>query len=151
MVYEYRVKGLFKVSAQIAGEICAELEQGPLGLSPKTLLDASRAEDAPLHDEFEWDDAEAAEQYREQQARAIIRNIHVVSTSTADTGSTRAFVNVTTKVKAGSYHNIQAVVADEDMYAQLMRAAKRDCVSFMEKYKKLEQLSTVISEMQKII
>ena len=52
-MYEYRVKGLVKAPAQVAGEIMEQLEQSEQGLSPASLLDASRDESAPLHGEFE--------------------------------------------------------------------------------------------------
>lgn len=37
------------------------------------LLEESRDPSSPLHNEFEWDDSKAAEEYRKNQARRIIR------------------------------------------------------------------------------
>ena len=47
-------------------------------LHARDVVDESRPNDAPLHPVFEWDDAEAAEQYREHQARTLIRSVKVV-------------------------------------------------------------------------
>lgn len=148
MVYQYKVKGLHKAPAQVAGEVCEMLEHSALGLSPKTLLDASRDANAPLHGEFEWDDSEAAERYREQQASGIIRNLYIVSTEHTTTESTRAFVNVHTEAKQGNYHNIRVVLDSEAMREKLFASAKRDMQSFIEKYRTLEILSGVIAEMK---
>lgn len=152
MVYQYRVKGLQKVSAQIAGEVCKALERSTVGLSPKSLLDASRNENAPLHDEFEWDDNVAAEHYREQQAKDIIRNIYVVGVEREEKEMTiRAFVNAKSETRPGSYHNIRAAVQDVDMKTQLLESAKRECNSFIDKYEKIKELCGVIREMRKIV
>ena len=148
MVYQYKVKGLHKAPAQVAGEICEMLERSENGLTPKTLLDASRDVNAPLHGEFEWDDCEAAERYREHQASGIIRNLYIIPTEHTAIENTRAFVNVHSETKHGRYHNIRVVMDDEAMREKLFASAKRDMQSFIEKYKALECLSGVIAEMK---
>ena len=150
MVYQYRVKGLHKTPAQVAGEICEKLEQSEDGLTPRTLLDASRDVNAPLQDEFEWNDSEAAERYREQQAGAIIRNLYVITAEHSTTENTRAFVNVHHEPKQGNFHNIRVVMDNEAMREKLFASAKRDMQSFIAKYKTLEVLSGVIAEMRLI-
>ena len=62
--------------AQVVGEVCYELEKKGR-LTPKELVDVSRPKDAPLHDEFEWNNTIAAEKYREVQAGYIIRSVAV--------------------------------------------------------------------------
>lgn len=152
MVYQYRVKGLQKVPAQVAGEVCEALENSTVGLSPKSLLEASRNVNAPLHGEFEWDDGVAAEAYRETQARDIIRNIYVVKVDRPEEEPRiRAFVNGKSETRPGSYHNICAAVQDVDIKAQLLAAAKRECVSFVAKYRSIEELCGVIHEMEDFI
>lgn len=42
-------------------------------ISPEELVEAARDPGSPLHDFFEWDDAEAAERYRLVQARTLLR------------------------------------------------------------------------------
>lgn len=46
-------------------------------LTPQNILDASRPKNALFHTLFQWDDTQAAEQYRLQQARTILNNIEV--------------------------------------------------------------------------
>lgn len=52
MVYEWKITGICKVDANIAGAVCEELKN-TVGLTRENLVNASRPEDAPLHDEFE--------------------------------------------------------------------------------------------------
>lgn len=56
-----------------------ELEQDGR-LTSGDLVAAARNPDHPLHDMFEWDDTVAAEKYRIDQAREIIRSVRVVVT-----------------------------------------------------------------------
>lgn len=49
-------------------------------VKPEWLVKAARDEDHPAHNEFEWDDSIAGEQYRLGQAAALIRRIRIVTT-----------------------------------------------------------------------
>lgn len=52
-------------------------------LTPDDVVKDARSETSPLHPYFTWDDSEAANQYRLDQARLLIRNVRVeVMTST---------------------------------------------------------------------
>lgn len=66
------------VDAQTAGEELDRIRQEYGTLQPATVVDEARPDDAPLHPVFEWDDAEAAERYREHQASTLIRQVKVV-------------------------------------------------------------------------
>ena len=59
--YSYRVPGLQKAPAEVTGRVFEALANSESGLSPRTLVDASRDVNAPLHNEFEWRDDVAAE------------------------------------------------------------------------------------------
>ena len=76
MIYKWKTYN-YKTSAEVAGSVCEELDR-TVGLTPENLVDASRPEDAPLHQEFEWNDELAAEEYRKTQARLLISNLSIV-------------------------------------------------------------------------
>lgn len=147
--FQYRVPGLQKVSAQIAGEECMKLESSEAGLSPATLVEASRPLDAPLHDEFEWDDTVAAEKYRQKQAQGIIRNIKVIVEESTEPA--RAFINIRGDSEPGNYKAIQRVLNDDEWREQMMRAARFEMTSFICKYRQLKELTDVIGEMEKAL
>lgn len=50
-------------------------------LTPQDILDDARHDNSPLHSFFEWSDTEAAQQYRLQQARGLIRAVVAVYVS----------------------------------------------------------------------
>lgn len=46
-------------------------------LTPRLIVDEARDPRHPLHHRFEWDDGLAAEKWRREQARALIRSVAV--------------------------------------------------------------------------
>lgn len=151
MQYQYRVAGLQRVPAQIAGEMCAELENSESGLTAKSLLDANRPKDAPLHDEFEWNDSAAAERYRLSQAQSIIRNIVIVRPEASEVQTVRAFVNVVPHKESRSYMGLARVLDDDALREQLLEQSRRDMIAFTDKYGNLQALSSVIETMRKAL
>lgn len=69
------------------------------GLTPPIVVEEARAKDHPLHDYFEWRDGIAAEKYREDQARALIRSVRIQVLSNSG-GPSRAPQWVRSPVKA---------------------------------------------------
>lgn len=147
--YTYRVEGICKAPAQVVGEVCEQLEHSDRGLTPAALVDASRPAAAPLHSEFEWDDAIAAEQYREHQAANIIRCIRVVVDDNPE--PVRAFVNVRVEHETGQYVSIRRTLDNDQWRGQLLESAKRDAASFINKYRALAELARAIAELEKIV
>lgn len=64
-----------QLSEEAQRELLALAEAG--ALTPKNTVDRARDPASPLHAHFTWDDGEAAELYRQQEARAIIRVVKV--------------------------------------------------------------------------
>jgi len=57
-------------------------------LTPEEVVDEARDPDSPLHRYFEWDDSAAAEAWRLNQARSMIRWVH----ATVEYGETKLVV-----------------------------------------------------------
>ena len=143
--YEFSGGSQFrKVDAQTVGEICEELEKGERGLSPQSLLDVSRDENAPLHDAFTWDDTEAAEKWRLEEARLLIANIRIVrSTDTVE--RVRGFVS--TPGRKNVYVSLDTALHKEEYKNHLLEQARRDTEAYMAKYRTLAELANVITAM----
>lgn len=47
-------------------------------ITPKQVVEAARNPESPLHDEFEWDEAKAAERHWLDRARSLIRDVKIV-------------------------------------------------------------------------
>lgn len=144
MVFEFKQASRIKANAQAAGELCLSLQQTG-GLTPKRLLDANRDESAPLHNEFEWNDAIAAESYREQQASYIIRQL-VVKTDDAAGQPVRAFVSITSEERG--YQSLEVVLKTPSLREQMLKNAKSEMLAFIAKYNTLEELANVFKAME---
>lgn len=143
-MYEFKHGSRIQADANAAGAMCEQLEQ-TVGLTPKTLLDANRAEDAPLHSCFEWNDGAAAEKYREDQARHII-NCLCIKTETPEQTPVRAFFNIQKMV----YESTAVIIRQENKYAQLLDMAIRELAAFQQKYKTLTELQTVFDAIEQL-
>lgn len=150
--YVFKLPGLVKAPAQSVGELFERLEQSPEGLSPSSVLNASRDENSLLHDEFEWDDTAAAEKYRLGQARFLIQNLTIVTRTDDQTerqnGNDRAFV-ITPGYK-GAYVAIDHALTNAEWRTHLLNTAKQDMDAFIAKYRRLEELASVIVQMEKV-
>lgn len=152
----YEFKSGFQVhgaDAQTVGEELAALSASQGGLTPARLVDRSRGLRAPLHGCFEWDDIKAAELYREEQARYLMRSVVVARIEGDDheravtaRGPVRAFVHVSEE--ANVYEPIQAVVHDQDKREGLLKQAKADMAAFVRKYRALSELDGVMAAIE---
>ena len=137
----------FPVASKVAADTILNLQQqlGKDTVTAKELLDASRDENAPLHICFEWDDAIAAEHYRTDQARKIIKS--VVVTTIKDDEPPRivpVFLNVADKPKAqGQYAAYDIAFARGDWRDNVLHCALLELQAFQRKYSNLQELAAV--------
>lgn len=85
------------------------------------VLNEAKDETSILHKHFEWDDSEAADLYRRQQARALIQKCKIQLVETEPV-MIRAFVSLPTdRVNGGGYRLMSEVVNDDSMRDELIR------------------------------
>lgn len=68
--------GAVEALAPSVRDVLESLEQNGR-LTPHDVLDEARHPDSPLHARFNWDDESAAESWRLEQARRLIRSVQV--------------------------------------------------------------------------
>ena len=95
---------------------------------------------------FEWDDTAAAEIYRLEQARGLIRAVHIVYED-APAVQTRAY-EMTIESQEESkpvtmYRSTEDVLADPDSRAELLKRAMGELVSFQRRFRGLQELAVV--------
>ena len=148
--YEYAVKGLCKAPAQKVGELMEKLERSKNGLTPSSLLEASRKKGALLHDDFDWDDTVAAEKWRLTQAQRIILNVRIViqQTDSESVEKERGFISVPGGKSA--YVSLQSAFSNEEWKKHLLEQAKYDMETFIAKYRRLGELAPVIQAMNEV-
>ncbi|GAC1339750.1 MAG: hypothetical protein NVSMB20_16000 [Bradyrhizobium sp.] len=149
--FAYRGFTSFPVPAPVAAAEIQRVSSAAGGeFTPGLLVVASRPARAPLHGVFEWDDARAAEAYRVEQAKALIRNIVVVSEQEEIGTSVRAFVSVVSRsVDHAVYVPVDVAMSEPDYRAQVLANALRDMEAFSAKYRHLCELDEAFSGMAK--
>ena len=146
MVYQFKLPGLYPVSAQKAGEELHRIYADRGQLKPADVVNESRPESAPLHPCFEWNDEVAAEKYREVQAGTLIRSITVVhETPTHEPVEVRAFVK-----PLETYAPIEVVVNSEEQMSALLESALAELKAFEKKYATLSKLYPIFEEIKKL-
>jgi hypothetical protein len=111
------------------------------------LADASDPEH-PLHDRFEWDDGVAAERFRLEQARTLIRSVRIVyRRPSGEIGKVREFHSVSRpELPETSYTPLAEVVQDPLQTAIIRRAMRRDIQALRLRYEMFEELRVLIME-----
>lgn len=142
MIYKWKTYS-YKTDAAVAGSVCEKLNQ-TVGLTPENLVDASRPEDAPLHNEFEWNDSLAAEEYRRVQARLLISNLAIVIEEQKQE-PIRAFFSLQNgfRKNPGQYESTITIMSDDVKRENLLKKAKNELKAFRQKYQMLSELANV--------
>jgi hypothetical protein len=120
-------------------------------LRPAAVIEFASDPKTALHSKFEWDDTEAAHQYRLEQARSLIRcYIKIVEGEKPE--KMRAFVSLTTdRREGGGYRALATVLSNDEMRRRLLADAYVLMRSFMVKYGNLRELSDVIEAMNRVV
>ena len=139
------IKNAAKADAQKIGEALAKIAALAQGeLTPPAVLDAARASRHVLHQHFEWDDSVAANAYRVDQARTLIRCVEIVSEATGD-DPVQAFISITDKAGT-SYRTMQAVLDSVELQVAALRQAERDMDAFTKRYRMIEDVCDLIKQ-----
>jgi hypothetical protein len=135
--YTFRIGGPTPpVDAQIVGDELSRIEAAHGVIDPHRVLDLSRPVDAPLHGCFEWDDDIAAEKWRLEQSRNLIRSVEVVQSNAA--APTIGFINVQSK---GGYVSASAVRSRPDLYLEALRSYRSRLEAAGAQLARLEELA----------
>jgi len=104
-----------------------------------------------LHSVFTWDDTKAAEAYRLQQARQILRVVVEVLPGD-DPLKYRATVSLKEDRYNGMGYRIMAdVLTDARLREIMLMEARADMAIFMDKYESLKELAAVFEAMSKVV
>ena len=147
--------GLGKIYDADAEKVAQEIADIGGSATPEQIVEKGKGEDTELHKCFEWDDTEAARQYRIVQARDIVRCLYIVRVEPDESQEEQAPTEVPLVkapfFRAFSHLNSQLgysqtihIVKDEDRYKELLEQAKRELKAFSQKYACLKELENII-------
>ena len=116
--------------------------------TPDAVVDTAADPDHPLHDHFNWDDAEAADAWRRQQARILIARVQIIVQKTTARGvkdiSVRALASVVSPLTdTREYMPVNEISQDAVLSAQVLEQIRAELAALRRKYAAYEGLFRV--------
>lgn len=138
------IKNAKRADPQKIGTALAKIAEQQKGrLTPPAVVKAARDTRNPLHKHFEWDNQIAADAYRLDQARALIRSVALVGDG--DDELKPAFLSIADK-GGTSYRTVQDVLDSADLQSAVLAAAERDLAAFEKRYQQLGDICELIRD-----
>lgn len=138
--------------AQVIGEALDKVRHDYGHLTPEVVVEAARAKRHPLHDQFEWDDSIAAEEFRRAQAQRLISAVVVITPETA-ANPPRAYYSVRKVDEKGrvdrEYEPLSVVLSNDAIRAQVIDDIRRSIASFQRKLTHLSNVERLISALER--
>jgi hypothetical protein len=146
--YQFRNGAHIKggVDANSVGTELDRIRESQGEITPQGVVNESRPTNAPLNPCFTWDDTEAAEAYRRDEARKIVRSVRVVYPDTRN--SEPAFVHIRREDPAedgqpqgGYYERARTVAQNFNLYDNAWRSAQERLSAAARSLTELEALA----------
>ena len=137
---EWKIKGLFKADPERCYEEITSIGEE---VTPQEIVDFAMDENTELHKCFTWDDTEAANKWRKQEARMVSCNL-VVKYVDKKNNTENLRILVTTE-RGRSYTPVTLISRDNDKYAEMLRRAKAELSVFKRKYNQVKELDEILN------
>lgn len=113
-------------------------------ITPQDVLDDAKNPNSPLHSFFEWSDSEAAQQYRLQQARGLIRAVVAVYTSDdAPAQRQKAYVHIADN-QAPHYRETTHALSQKKTRELVLKRAWQELQQWKARYKDLAEFARLV-------
>jgi hypothetical protein len=129
---------------------------GDNGTTPAQIVKSAEPKRSPIHKYFEWDDSVAAHEYRQTQARLMLRSIQIKLVSpNEDEVVTRAFQSIKVVESDGEiksrYMPAHVVWSNEDMSLSVRNKAKRELELWSSRYEQYSEMHGTILQVRLVI
>lgn len=144
----------YSADAQLVGEELEQIERNN-AITPEHVVEyAERHKDSELYKCFEWDDSEAANKWRLQQARLVICSISL-EIKEEPRKVQRVYVSIKDKdTEERTFKSINEVLKNDKEYQQLVDKAKKELEGCRDRYTNLiekDDLKNIIFEIYRNI
>lgn len=114
-------------------------------LTPAVVVAAATPDDHPLHHRFEWDDKIAGPKYREMQAAALIRVVHITYRKGDEERKVRAYQAIPSEESpACRYEPTEEVLEDPFRRQLVLTNMEREWKSLRRRYEHLAEFASMI-------
>ena len=108
--------------------------------TPDQIVERARDEKSELHKLFTWDDTEAAEKWRKQEARQITYHLIIKETVREDLPPARVF-----SITETGYKQTNLIFRKSDEHEMLLKRAMAELRAFKAKYSMLQELEEILN------
>lgn len=145
-IYSWKEHANIPVKADVAARELEKIKKRNGKITPSIVVESARSEKSPLHSCFEWDDSLAAEKYRIEQAKFMIRKI-VVRIEKKDVKPVRAYVSIQDNEQPTKKHydHVCRVLSVEETRAELLTRAWKELIEWKARYQHLSEFAQVIA------
>ena len=131
---------LFRADAQlVANEIMSIGDTA----TPAQIVDMARDSSTELHKCFEWNDTVAAEKYRLEQARQVVRILVIKREDGQKDQPERRFFHK--NEYSEGYKSLEFIVRNDTEYEKLLKQALAELHAFKAKYHALSELEEILA------
>lgn len=125
------------------------LERENGSLLTADVLERAKNEDSALHQYYNWNESEAAEQHWLSVTRKLIQSYRIEYVSAGDVSRLiPGYVNFSQKTESGGvthvYVRTETALSDEDLRAQLLAQLRAEVASLKRKYGHLVEYSEIL-------
>lgn len=117
-------------------------------LTPDAVLQDARSKSSPLHDQFEWDDSEAAKQWRLSQARELIRSVRIEIQTETRIVSTVCYVRDPGAGEEQGYVEVAKLRDDKSLARDALMAELRAASALFERARTLAEALGLAHELE---
>jgi hypothetical protein len=151
--------GLSAKQSEVVGKELSLIQKEHSVITPKVVVESARPKDSPLHQYFEWDNSEAAEKYREWQARFLICSVYIIASDEKDAQAIRAFVNVLEEDKGDledpfitgrGYVAITSMATRQSYQIQVLDYARAQLLGWRKRFGNYKEFFGVVSAIDQL-
>jgi len=135
-----------KANAEVLGRELLRLSKITAELKPKHVLDAAKDPKNPLHRHITWDDQVAADRYRRDEARSIIRCVDIRDDQ-LDVPAHRMFFSIADKGRA--YRRLDEILDSRHLQTLLLEQAEKDLRNAEERVRELKDVCNMVRRARK--
>ena len=152
--YQWRdsYRKFYPIDPEQAGQALAEIESQDGQLTAQSVVDAARPKRAPLHDAFEWDNTVAADEWRREQARSIIKSIQIVVVEEEGEEQPEVrpiYFNVQMDTGTAGYYKSREVLSQSiEEWESALQLAKQQLAGSLKSLQAIEDLRPSLSKQQ---
>lgn len=131
MIYKWKPGTRIKADPALAAQVMNQLADESR-LDAENLVEVSKPTEAVLHDDFEWDNDKAANEFRKHQARNIINGLLIVKEEVPEEPPIRCYFKI--EENTSNYTPIQTIVQSADSMAALKTRAINELNAYRQKF-----------------